>query len=204
MRVNCQKKWKILYYEQSAFILRLCARVCYAIRNRDFTRCEAESMKQTNYDLFFSYIDDLLADDTVQAMRDVRQHAGSVTRLSHSLFVAYLSYRICRFFDWRSVEAARGALLHDLFDYDQHDPENHKGHLRRHPFVALDNASLLFPLSPVERDAIAHHMWPLNIADLPKSKEAAVVCLSDKLCSIAEVSRLYLLLHMNRKLSPGF
>ncbi|MDO5111404.1 MAG: HD domain-containing protein [Clostridia bacterium] len=161
-------------------------------------------MKQANYDLFFSYIEDLLADDTVRAMRDIRQHADSVTRLSHSLFVAYLSYRICRFFDLRSVEAARGALLHDLFNYDQHEPENHKGHLRRHPFVALNNASARFALSPVERDAIAHHMWPLNISARPNSKEAAIVCISDKLCSIAEVSRLYLLLRMNRKLAPGF
>lgn len=193
-RITCRAispmPWEILYYEQSDFVLRFTVCICYAIRNRDFMRCEAERMKTANYELFFSYIDDLLADDTVQAMRDVRQHAGSVTRLSHSLFVAYLSYRICRFFDWRSVEAARGALLHDLFDYDQHDPKNHKGHLRRHPFVALYNASLLFPLSTVERDAIAHHMWPINIAALPKSKEAAVVCISDKLCSIAEVSRL--------------
>ncbi len=157
-------------------------------------------MKAHNYQSFYTCIGDLLESEAVRDMQTISQHTASVTRLEHSLFVAYTSFRLCRFFDLRFDEAARGALLHDLFMYDQHLPQNHKGHLRRHPSVALQNASERFALSGIERDAISHHMWPLNIKHPPQSREARIVCLLDKLCSIAEVSHLYHLFRMPRKL----
>ena len=157
-------------------------------------------MKAVNYQSFYTCIDDLLCDEAVRDMNTIRQHTASVTRLEHSLFVSYTTFRLCRFLDLRFDEAARGALLHDLFMYDQHQSEYQKGHLHKHPSVALKNASERFALSAVERDAICHHMWPLNIKNPPRSFEAVIVCLLDKFCSIAEVSHLYHLFLMPRKL----
>ena len=157
-------------------------------------------LKTADYQSFYDCIYDLLCDEAVRDMEHIRQHTASVTRLDHSMFVAYTTFRICRLFNLRFDEAARGALLHDLFMYDQHLSQYHKGHLRRHPAVALENASSRFPLSGIECDAICHHMWPFNIKNPPRSMEAVIVCLLDKVCSVAEVSHLYHLFRMPRKL----
>lgn len=158
-------------------------------------------MKAANYQSFYACVNDLLCDDAVRDMENISQHTHSVTRLEHSLFVAYTTFRMCRLFNLQFDEAARGALLHDLYMYDQHKAQYHKGHLRRHPFIALENAASRFPLSGIECDAISHHMWPFNIKNPPRSREAVIVCLLDKICSVAEVSHLYHLFRMPRKLT---
>lgn len=157
-------------------------------------------MKAVNYERFYACIDDLLRDNAVREMDQIRQHTASVTRLGHSLFVSYTTYRICRLLKLNFDEAARGALLHDLYMYDQHLSMYHKGHLRRHPAIALENAANRFSLSGIESDAICHHMWPINIKNPPRTKEAIIVCLLDKVCSIAEISHIYHLFRMPRKL----
>ena len=55
-----------------------------------------------------------------------------------------------------------------------------------HPVFALRNASALTPLTAKERNIILAHMWPLAFS-LPRSREAWVVTLADKLCATAEV-----------------
>ncbi len=157
-------------------------------------------MKIAKYQMFLSCIGDLLAADSVQAMNGVTQHIDSVNCFAHCLFVAYVTYAVCRALRLRFREAARGAMLHDMFLYDQHDPRNSRLHLIRHPEFALQNADKAFPLSDVERDAIVSHMWPLAIQHTPKSREAAVVCLADKFCTIAEITRLYKLFQINEKM----
>lgn len=105
--------------------------------------------------------------------------------------VAYVSY----FFAARlylSVDQerlVRGAILHDLYLYDWHEKKSGRPRLHgfRHPGVALQNARQHDQPSPLEEDSIQSHMWPLTIRSLPKSKEAAIVCLTDKLCSLAEI-----------------
>lgn len=42
-----------------------------------------------------------------------------------------------------------------------------------------------FSLTPIEEDIIGHHMWPLTPMP-PRSKEAYIVCLVDKWCSLKE------------------
>ena len=96
------------------------------------------------------------------------QH-GTTTTLDHVVAVAYAS-------------------LHDYYLYDWHDhsaaPD--KWHGFTHPRHALNNALVDFPdLSPIERDIILHHMFPL-VPFPPRSKEAWIVSLCDKLCSSAE------------------
>ena len=58
-----------------------------------------------------------------------------------------------------------------------------------HPRKALSNAESLFGLTPVEKDIILHHMWPLTLT-LPATPEARVVMMVDKLVSLLETFRL--------------
>ena len=54
--------------------------------------------RTNNHILFYDTIDDLLATDQVRSMSSVTQHVKDVTCLDHSIFVAYVTFRLCRFF----------------------------------------------------------------------------------------------------------
>ena len=80
----------------------------------------------------------------------------------------------------------RGALLHDYFLYDWHlkDP-SHRLHGFTHPATALRNAGEDWSLSPIEKEIISKHMFPLTPLP-PTCREAWLVCLADKLCAAGE------------------
>jgi len=115
------------------------------------------------------------------------QH-GDCSVFEHCANVAYVS---CVLFirlgieaDWE--ELIRGALLHDYFLYDWHDRNAcHPAHPVYHPTLARNNARMDYELTAKEEDIILHHMFPLTIAP-PKSKEAWMVCLADKICALTE------------------
>lgn len=80
----------------------------------------------------------------------------------------------------------RGALLHDYFLYDWHDPDPaHRLHGFRHPYFALDRAEEDFDLTSRERNIIVRHMFPL-VPVPPTCREAWIVCLADKYCALHE------------------
>lgn len=80
----------------------------------------------------------------------------------------------------------RGALLHDYFLYDWHDPQNgHRWHGFTHPRTACKNASKDFSLTPREQNIISRHMFPL-VPVPPTCREAWIVCLADKWCALRE------------------
>ena len=108
---------------------------------------------------FFRCLAPLLASEEVNAMRQWRHHF-SVTCYEHSLFVAYMAYRIAQYFGWDCKEAARAGLLHDLYLYDPADRSAHPGNqCLDHPVFALRNAQALCPdLSAREANAIVSHM----------------------------------------------
>ena len=116
------------------------------------------------------------------------QH-GSVSVTQHSIAVAYLSCRIaCALHlrvDYDSL--IRGALLHDYFLYDWHDPSRKREGLHGfvHPKTALKNAREDFELSPVEENIIVRHMFPLT-PHPPACREAWLVCAADKYCALQE------------------
>ena len=131
-----------------------------------------------------------LATPRVALMAGYVQH-GQTTPLEHVAAVAYLSLALVRRLGLHCDERAlvRGALLHDYYLYDWHDhnaaPDNLHGFT--HPRHALRNAEKDFPdLTDLERDIIAHHMFPL-VPSPPRHKEALVVSLVDKICSTVEV-----------------
>ncbi len=92
----------------------------------------------------------------------------------------------------------RAALLHDFFGYDWQS-ERHKRYMHRysgwqrvrrmHAFIhgshAARRAGRLFDLDQRQRDAIASHMFPL--ASWPKSSEAWLLTLADKMVASREV-----------------
>ena len=149
---------------------------------------------------FITCITPLLHHPQVQHMSAFIQH-GHTTCLEHSLAVTYYSYVFSKYFnlnvDYESL--IRGALLHDFFLYDWHIKENHKRlHGLRHPSIALKNAKKHFDLTSIECDIISHHMWPLTPSP-PRSKEAYIVCLIDKWCSLRETFKKPIILLLLEK-----
>ena len=113
----------------------------------------------SDWNAFIGCLDGLLDTPQVQTMRSLPHHPG-VNCYEHSVFVAYVAFRLAR----------RWGLDHRA--------------------CALRNASELTDLSKLERNIILAHMWPLAL-HLPRSREAWVVSLADKLCATAEVVQLF-------------
>ena len=143
-----------------------------------------------NWNSFRACLDGLLDSPQVQSMRSLPHHPG-VNCYEHSVFVAYVAFRLARRWGLDYRAGARGGLLHDLYLYNCHDSSAHPGNqCLDHPVFALRNASRLTRLSTLERNIILAHMWPLAL-HLPHSREAWVVSLADKMCATAEVVQLF-------------
>ena len=80
------------------------------------------------------------------------------------------------------------AFLHDLFLYDWHeDDPTHRLHGFTHPLTASKNAKELCNVDDEVIKIIKSHMWPLTITRVPKSREAFLVCMIDKIIATKEV-----------------
>ena len=123
----------------------------------------------------------------VQEMKSFIQH-GNITTYDHACHVAEMSKKINqRFF----VEADEyilyeGAMLHDFFLYDWHNVPLRKWHGFTHAGRAARNAVRYCNVCPEVEHVIASHMWPLTPFAMPKTKEAWIVCLADKIVSTKE------------------
>ena len=138
---------------------------------------------------FFANLDGLIDHDEVISMHQYIQH-GKISCLSHSLYVAYSSFRACEILKLDARSAARGAMLHDFFLYDWHVPGYSEGlHGFSHPRVAHQNAKKHFTLNAIEEEIILKHMFPLTLSP-PKKREAIVVTLVDKWCTVRETLHL--------------
>ena len=141
--------------------------------------------------------EDVLKSGKMQALRTFIQH-GAVTRYEHCLSVCYIALKLADKLhadvDRRSM--VRGALLHDFFMYDWHDPGNLRLlHGFTHAKEALSNARKQFELNEVECDVIQKHMFPLNIA-LPKYWETVLVSAADKISAVLETMHNAKALHI--------
>jgi uncharacterized protein len=101
-----------------------------------------------------------------------------------------------------------GAFLHDFYLYDWHESNpSHRLHGFHHPKSALKNACCRFKLNEVEKNIIYSHMWPLTITKIPKTPEAVIVVIMDKICSIQEiffkVGEIDILPIINENMSQG-
>ena len=130
---------------------------------------------------------DVLASPRMQALRGFIQH-GRVTRYEHCLSVCYIALRLAQRMNIRVDERSmvRGALLHDYFLYDWHDPENLRLlHGFTHPGEALRSALEEFELNAIERDVIHRLMFPLTPVP-PHCREALLVSIADKVSAVLE------------------
>ena len=147
---------------------------------------------RTIIELVYKYGADILDDERFEKEKDFIQH-GDTTTHHHSLAVAYVSVYLAlrsrRRLDMRSI--VRGALLHDYFLYDWHEKNQyHNLHGYTHAKRSLRNAKRDFNINEKEAEIIYCHMFPLNLTRPPKSKEAQIVCIADKLCAGCETLSL--------------
>lgn len=137
---------------------------------------------------------DILESHNFNMTKEHIQH-GNMTVNNHSLNVAKYSLAISEKLRIRCEkrELIRGALLHDYFLYDWHIGDYakpYKLHGLYHPGRALRNALKEYQLTPREQDIIKKHMWPLTIVP-PMCKEAWIVTVADKWCSLMETFHVH-------------
>lgn len=146
---------------------------------------------------YYSYVEDLINDETVLQMKNYIQH-GTTTCFQHCVNVSYYNYLLCKFFKLNCRDAARAGLLHDLFLYDWHTDKK-VNHGFTHPAAALANAKQYFEINERESDIILKHMFPLTPVP-PKYKETVVIILVDKYCGLIETceSRITYLLSFRK------
>lgn len=142
--------------------------------------------KNFDYQLFIKTLRQVASDDLVKSMVQYRQH-GSYNTFRHCYDVTKLAGRLAATLnlDVNEVELARGGMLHDFFLYDIHSISPGK-HGFGHAAKALEMANLHYDLTATEKDIIYNHMWPLNITHFPRSREARLISIADKICATRE------------------
>ena len=148
----------------------------------------------TSNNEFYFLIEDLISNETVQKMKEFRQHYDTST-YEHCYNVSFISYKICKKLRLDYKAAARAGMLHDLFLYDWRNSSKElnleRKHAFIHPKIALENASKLFDLTKKEKDIIIKHMWPVTIR-FPKYPESFIVTFVDKYSAIKESYDFYI------------
>ncbi|MBI4977415.1 MAG: hypothetical protein HZC28_08040 [Spirochaetes bacterium] len=135
---------------------------------------------------FIAAVADIIRMPQVRRLRKTIHH-HRFNRYYHVMHVAYMVFMLCRYlkYDWRN--AARAALLHDLFYFDWRNSRL-KGYPWMHPVIALKRARRHFTLSAMQMEMIELHMWPIH-ADpvrMPRYAETWVLIVCDKIQTFCE------------------
>ena len=141
--------------------------------------------------LYEEELDKLLGDPRIIRLCEFPQHHGSNT-LDHCAAVARRAFELAEKLEWDidEKELARGAMLHDYYQYKIKDEGlSAYQHGTRHPQIAMEKADKDFHLTKNEKNIIRGHMWPLTFTHPPKSKEAILVSLADKDVATREFAR---------------
>lgn len=139
---------------------------------------------------YINIIDKYLQDNYVQSLKNIPHHNSN--RLDHSLKVSHLAYKLCKKLNLNYESAAKAGLLHDFYFNRIAELDCMADKIRlftnEHPEDAVVNASKRFTLSPLEKDIIISHMWPVS-THIPKYRESFIVSLSDKIFSFEEIGK---------------
>ncbi|MBO5354788.1 MAG: HD domain-containing protein [Clostridia bacterium] len=148
-----------------------------------------EKVKKTVDNKLFSEVArEVVGKARYDEMKQYVSHSD-ITVYQHCIKVAYKAYCFAVRHDIPCDMRAliRGALLHDYYLYDWHDPnKGFRWHGFKHHRFALRNAERDFVLSKKERNIIHSHMFPLTFWCLPRCREAWLVTLADKLVATEE------------------
>ena len=137
---------------------------------------------------YLETVEKYASDPRLMQMKKYRQH-GTGNTYDHTLNVARGAMKIAKGLriPVREEEMAAGAMLHDFYLYDiRESGRNAWQHGTMHPAEAVRNSEKYFTLDPLTREIIETHMWPLTLRAVPRSREAVIVCVADKLCSLQE------------------
>ena len=136
---------------------------------------------------FSGYADKWLRNEKIRQMCQLMHHRD-MSILDHAYHVAYKSYKIAMHCPFRidTDSVVTMAFLHDYFLYDRKIPHTRLYHSYRHPVIAAENAMRDFNITDKEYLGILTHMWPQVFWLVPRSREAWVLCIADKLCAVGE------------------
>lgn len=140
---------------------------------------------------YMSIVGDLLKNKDLLKLDNITHHRYT-TRLTHSIFVSYVSYKITKARGLDYISTARAGLLHDFFLEERGEVEllGMGSHNSAHPKIALKNAEKLTEINELEKDIILKHMFLCTTGcGIPRFKESMIVSLVDKYCAISEVSQ---------------
>lgn len=143
-----------------------------------------EETKKQLEDIYQSFLND----ERILKMKDIPMHRGSNCYI-HSFKVAKLAIkRALRHKKGNLFTILIASILHDYYLYDwRTDHSKMKHHLSSHPYTAAENAVKDFSIHEPIKKAIQSHMWPVNIKDFPKTKEARIVSTADKTIYLKEI-----------------
>lgn len=140
---------------------------------------------------YMNIIQDLFENKYLLKLDDITHHHYT-TRLMHSFFVSYMSYKLAKSMNLDYVSTARAGLLHDFFLEERAEVEllGLGSHNSAHPKIALKNAEKITTLNKKEKDIILKHMFLCTFSGgVPRFKESFIVTMVDKYCAIFEVSK---------------
>lgn len=140
---------------------------------------------------YMSIIEDLLSNPELLKLDEITHHHYT-TRLIHSFFVSYTSYKMAKSLNLDYVATARAGLLHDFFLEEREEIQalGLGSHNSAHPKIALKNAEKIASLNQKEKDIILKHMFLTTTrSGLPRYKESYLVSFIDKYCALVEVSQ---------------
>ena len=118
---------------------------------------------------YMEIVSDILESDVFQSTENFIMH-GTTTCMEHCIDVSYMTYKIARAKGLRYQEAARGALLHDLFLYDWHTQGN-----RIHGFThQVWNKSRFYTSLHLPLDNINNYKYILYNSSVPEEQKNSV------------------------------
>lgn len=154
---------------------------------------EQEVSRGVDYTVFREVLREMLTKGRMQEMKKHISHSD-VSVYTHCVRVAFTAYTLAVRWGIRCDLRAlvRGALLHDYYLYDWHDPnKGFRWHGFKHHRFALENAVRDFEIGEIEQNIIYSHMFPLTFWCLPKCREAWLVTLADKKVASRETMKKY-------------